>query len=43
MASRNVSSTLTVACRSVYVHKGTILKEMYLKLLYYSVFLRKEV
>jgi hypothetical protein len=28
MASRNVSDTSTIAGRSVYLHKGTILKEM---------------
>jgi len=28
MASRNVSNILTVADRSVYLNKGTVLKEM---------------
>ena len=28
---RNVSNTSTVVCRSVYLHKGAILKEMKLK------------
>jgi len=43
MASRNVSNTSTVADRSIYLHKGVILKKMYLKLLCYLVSLRNKV
>jgi len=43
MASRNVSNTFTVAGRSVQLHKGNILKEMWLKWLYCFVFLRNKV
>ena len=43
MTSRNVSITFTVTGRSVWLHKGTILKEMWLKWLYCSVFLINKV
>jgi len=42
-ASRNVSNIFTVAGRSVYLHKGISLKEMWLKWLYCFVFLRNKV
>ena len=43
MVSRNVSNTFTAAGKSVYLHKGSILKETQLKLLYCSVFLINKV
>jgi uncharacterized protein YfiM (DUF2279 family) len=43
VTSRNVSNTSTSAGRNIYLHQGTILKEMYLKLLYFFVFLRNKV
>jgi len=39
MPSNDVSNTLTVTGRSVYMQKGTILKEMYIEyctILYFS-------
>ena len=38
MASRNFSSTFTGASRIVWLHKGTVLKEMWLEWLYWFVF-----
>jgi len=38
MASKNDFNTCTVAGRSVYLHKGTILEEMYLTWMYSFVF-----
>jgi hypothetical protein len=43
IASRNVSNTFTVAERSVYLHKGTVLKEMYLTWFYPFIFPRNKV
>jgi hypothetical protein len=43
MVSRNVSNTFTVAGRSRYLQKGTILKEMKSKGLYCFAFLRNKV
>jgi len=43
MASRNGFNTFTVADSSIWLHKGTILKEMSLKLLYCSVSLWNKV
>jgi len=43
MTSRNVSYTFTVAGRIILLHKGTTLKEIYLKLLSFFVLLRNNV
>jgi hypothetical protein len=43
IASRNISNNFTAAGRSVCFHKGIILKEMWLKLLYHFVFFKNLV
>jgi hypothetical protein len=43
MATRNVSNNFIVAGRRIQLHSGTILKEIYLKCLHNSVFLRNKV